>query len=49
VTANLASIGVICEDRLGQTSSSALIHVVNRDQCKLILLTLLWIILVAQS
>ena len=36
VTGNLTSIEVICVDRGEQTSSSALIHIINRDQCKLL-------------
>ena len=36
VTGNLTSIEVICVDRLERTSSSALIHVINKDQCKLL-------------
>ena len=36
VTGNLTSIEVICVDRAEQTSSSALIHIINRDRCKLL-------------
>ena len=36
VTGNLTSIEVICVDRAEQTSSSAFIYIINRDQCKLL-------------